>query len=346
MSICIKFNILFFFDPAMKVLITGAGGYIGTVLAEMLGKSDHSVVAIDRFLFGDTLSGLDNVSVIKADIRTYSRKDLEKVLNDVDAVIDLAALSNDPSGELNPINTISINHLGRFRIASLARQAGIPKYILPSSCSIYGFNDDYVDEESGPNPLTTYAKANLMIEDDSLALSSESFNVTVFRLATVYGLSPRRMRFDLVVNDVVGQIFTKGFTNLTTGGTQWRPFVHVKDVCRALIMGLESHKSLGGEIFNLGSNGQNYQIKEVAKKIFESLGLEEKYNWVGSPDNRSYKVRFDRISKFLNFKPEWDIGNGAKEVMGALEHDIVRYGDDRTVTVKWYKHLMEQGISL
>ena len=330
----------------MRVLITGAGGYIGTVLTEMLGKMGHSIVAIDRFLFGDTLLGLDNVTIINADIRTYGRKELEKVLSDMDAVVDMAAISNDPSGELNPVNTISVNHLGRFRIASLAKQAGVKKYILPSSCSIYGFNDGYVDEKSKPNPLTTYAKANLVIEEDSLALNSEDFNVIVFRLATVYGLSPRRMRFDLVVNDIVGQIFTKGFTNLTTGGTQWRPFVHVKDVCRGLAMGLDTNRDIGGEIYNLGSNDQNYQIIDVARKIFETLGLEEKYNWVGSPDNRSYKVRFDKIFTELNFKPEWDIGEGAEEVWNALKQGIIKYGDDRTITVKWYKHLMEQGISL
>jgi len=330
----------------MRVLITGAGGYIGTVLTEMFEKKGYSIIAIDRFLFGDTLSGLDNITIINADIRTYSRTNLEKLLNKVDAVIDLAALSNDPSGELNPINTISVNHLGRFRVASLAKQAGVQKYILPSSCSIYGFNDEYVDEKSKPNPLTTYAKANLMIEEDSLALNSEKFSVIVFRLATVYGLSPRRMRFDLVVNDIVGQVFTKGFTTLTTGGTQWRPFVHVKDVGRALAMALESDKDIGGEIFNLGSNDQNYQIKDVAKKIFETLGLEEKFVWVGSPDNRSYRVKFDKISKVLNFRSEWDIGDGAKEVMEALENGIIKYGDDRTITVKWYKHLMEEGISL
>jgi len=330
----------------MRVLVTGAGGYIGTVLTEMLENKGHSIVAIDRFLFGDTLSGLDNVTILNGDIRTYERRELEKILSDVEAVIDLAALSNDPSGELNPINTISINHLGRFRVASLAKQAGVQKYILPSSCSIYGFNDEYVNEKSKPNPLTTYAKANLMIEEDSLALNSADFNVIVFRLATVYGLSPRRMRFDLVVNDIVGQIFTKGFTTLTTGGTQWRPFVHVKDVSRALAIALESDKDIGGEIFNLGSNDQNYQIKDVARKIFETLRLEERFVWVGSPDNRSYRVKFDKISKILNFRPEYDVGEGAKEVMNALKHGIIKYGDDRTITVKWYKHLMEQGISL
>ena len=330
----------------MKVLVTGAGGYIGTILTDRLIAKGHEVVALDRFLFGETLNDYPEVEKIEADIRTISEEDLKNAMKGVDAVVDLAALSNDPSGELNAVNTISINHLGRFRVASLAKCFGVRKYLLPSSCSIYGFNDEYVDETSLPNPLTTYARANLMIERDGIALNSEEFQVTVFRLATVYGLSANRMRFDLVVNDVVGQIFTKGFTNLTTGGKQWRPFVHVGDVCKAIVMGLDSKNNLGGKIFNLGSNEQNYQILDVAKKIFSALNKEEKYNWVGSPDNRSYRVNFDKIFKELGFKPDWDIGSGAKELWEALEKKTITYGEDRNITVKWYKHLIEQGIQL
>lgn len=330
----------------MKVLVTGAGGYIGTVLTEELIKRNHEVVALDRFLFGETLDRYPEVKKIKEDIRTISVEKLREAMVDVDAGIDLAALSNDPSGELNAINTISINHLGRFRMASLSKHLGVQKYILPSSCSIYGFNDEYVDENSLPNPLTTYAKANLMIEKDSMTLNDDDFQVTAFRLATVYGLSEKRMRFDLVVNDVVGQIFTNGFTNLTTGGKQWRPFVHVRDVSKALIMGIESKANLGGKIFNLGSNEQNYQIIDVAKKIFNALNKDEKYNWVGSPDNRSYRVKFDRISKELGFRPDFDIGRGAKEVWNSLERKEITYGDERYITVKWYKHLIDQGIQL
>ena len=330
----------------MKVLVTGAGGYIGTILTDRLIAKGHEVVALDRFLFGETLNDYPEVEKIEADIRTISEEDLKNAMKGVDAVVDLAALSNDPSGELNAVNTISINHLGRFRVASLAKCFGVRKYLLPSSCSIYGFNDEYVDETSLPNPLTTYAKANLMIERDSIALNSEEFQVTVFRLATVYGLSANRMRFDLVVNDVVGQLFTKGFTNLTTGGTQWRPFVHVRDVCKAIVIGLDSKNNLGGKIFNLGSNEQNYRILDVAKKIFGALNKDEKYNWVGSPDNRSYRVNFDKIFKELGFKPDWDIGSGAKEVWEALEKKTITYGEDRNITVKWYKHLIEQGIHL
>jgi nucleoside-diphosphate-sugar epimerase len=329
----------------MKVLITGGAGYIGSILTNMLYERGHEVTVLDRFLFENTI-GLDQVTTIKNDIRYFETTEFRKVLNGMDAVIDLAALSNDPSGELNPINTASINHLGRLRVATLAKASGVSKYILPSSCSIYGFNDDFVNEGSKPNPLTTYARANLAIENDSITLNSDEFNVLIFRLATVYGLSLERMRFDLVVNDVVGQIFTKGHTTLTTGGKQWRPFIHVRDVCKGIILGLESNKNLGGEIMNLGSDEQNYQIRDVAKKIFFGLGKEEKYEWVGSPDTRSYKVRFGKIKEMLNFTPDWDIERGATELWQALKDGKLHYGDEKTITVKWYKKLIEEGIQL
>ena len=330
----------------MKILVTGAGGYIGTTLTEMLVQSGYEVTALDRFLFGNTLEDIDNVNKIKGDIRNLDTATFRNILRKVDVVMDLAALSNDPSGELDPVKTFSINHLGRFRVASLAKQEGVRKYILPSSCSIYGFNDEFVDELSEPNPLTTYARANLMIERDALALNSKDFEVIVFRLATVYGLSKRRMCFDLVVNDIVGQVFIKGFTTLTTGGKQWRPFIHVRDVCKGLIMAAENEKDLGGEIFNLGHDDQNFQIIDLAKRIFFAIGKEERYEWTGSPDTRSYKVRFDKVRKSLNFSPSWNIERGAKEIWEALKDSQISYTDLKTITVKWYKHLMQEGIDL
>lgn len=330
----------------MRILVTGAGGYIGTTLTDMLVQNGYEVTAIDRFLFGNTLEGIGNVNKIKGDIRNLDTATFRNTLKKVDVVIDLAALSNDPSGELDPVKTFSINHLGRFRVASLAKEEGVRKYILPSSCSIYGFNDEFVDELTQPNPLTTYARANLMIERDALALNSKDFEVTVFRLATVYGLSKRRMRFDLVVNDIVGQVFTKGFTTLTTGGKQWRPFIHVRDVCKGLIMAAENEKDLGGETFNLGHDDQNFQIIDLAKRIFFAIGKEERYEWTGSPDTRSYKVRFDKIRKSLNFAPSWSIERGAKEIWEALKDSQISYADLKTITVKWYKYLMQEGIDL
>ena len=330
----------------MNVLITGGGGYIGSLLSSILVKRGHHVTVVDKFLFGDTMLKLPDVIKIKDDIRYMDPQKFTNLLRESDAVIDLAALSNDPAGDLDPVNTMSINHLGRFRVASLAKAAGVGKYVLPSSCSIYGFNDVFVNETSIPNPLTTYAKANLAIEKDSMKLNSKEFNVIIFRLATVYGLSQERMRFDLVVNDVVGQIFTNGFTTLTTGGKQWRPFIHVRDVCKGIILGIESQKNLGGQIMNLGSDNQNYQIIDVAKKIFKGLEIEEKYEWVGSPDTRSYKVTFNKIKELLNFTPDWTIEQGAREVWEALANSVVSYGDERNMTVKWYKNLLEKGISL
>jgi nucleoside-diphosphate-sugar epimerase len=327
----------------MRVLVTGGGGYIGSLVSESLLNDGHEVIVVDRFLFGNNLGDLLGIKLISEDIRNIETDKFLEILKNVDAVMDLAAISNDPSGELNPISTISVNHLGRFRAAMLSKLAGVKKYILPSSCSIYGFNDDYVDENTKPNPLTTYAKANLAIERDVLQLNSPEFQVIIFRLATVYGLSVRRMRFDLVVNDITGQIFTKGFTTLTTGGRQWRPFIHVRDVYKGLKLALESDKDLGGTIFNLGSNAQNYQIIGIAREIFRALGKEEKYQWVGSPDSRSYRVRFNKIVRELGFSPDWDIQSGTKELWDALENKRIAYGDDRYITVRWYKHLMAEG---
>lgn len=143
------------------------------------------------------------------------------------------------------------------------------------------------------------------------------------------------MRFDLVVDDIVGQAFTKGFTTLTMGGKQWRPFVHVRDICKGLIMGAETNDDHGREIYNLGSNDQNYQIFDLAKKIFSTIGRKEKCEWTGSPDTRSYKVKFDKVRKYLGFIPTWDIEEGAKDIWRALENSKVSYGDLRTITVKW-----------
>ena len=327
----------------MRILITGAGGYIGTSLVDLLSASGYTVVALDRYLFGDTIEEKRNVKVIKDDIRTVE----SNVLNGIDVVVDLAALSNDPSGELSPVITESINHLGRLRIAALSKAWGVKKYILPSSCSVYGFNENEVDESSAPNPLTTYAKANLNIERDALKLSTKDFSVTVLRLATVYGLSERRMRFDLVLNDILGQAFTKGWTFLTTGGKQWRPFIHVMDVCKAIKLTIEADFDLvNGEVFNVGSGAQNFQILEAAKLVFDGANKESKYQWKGSPDTRSYHVSFEKIFRVLNFSPDYSIEKSSKELWKALELGTVRYGDPKTVTVEWYKHLISTGVDL
>ena len=326
----------------MKILVTGAGGYIGTVLVDELLKRGHQVIALDRFFFGQTLKERDNLFIVNDDIRFVE----PEIFKGVDSVIDLAALSNDPAGELDPVKTWSINYLGRLRVAVLAKRMGVKRYILPSSCSVYGFTDEIVDENSPTNPLTTYAKANLKAEKDILPMNDKSFKVTVFRIATVYGYGgTRRMRFDLVINAFVRDLVTKGKLMLMRDGTQWRPFVHVKDVARVLADAATSDSdNLAGQVINLGSDEQNYQIKTLAEKVADALGMELNFEWYGSPDKRSYRVSFAKIRKLMDFKPEYDVEDAAEEIAKAIRSGELDPNDPRWITVAWYKSLIAQGV--
>lgn len=328
----------------MKVMVTGAGGYIGSVLVPMLLEKGYNVIALDRFFFGkDKLpQGNKNLEVIEDDIRFFD----PAILKDVDAVIDLAALSNDPTGELDPVKTWSINYLGRFRVATLAKIAGVKRYILPSSCSVYGFQENLVDENSPTNPLTTYAKANLKAEKDILKLADNKFTVTVLRQATVYGLSPR-MRFDLAINGMVKGFFKNGKIPILRDGSQWRPFVHVKDTSKAMILVLEAPKEkVNKQIFNVGSNEQNYQIFDLAKRIAKAIDIPFKYEWYGLPDHRSYRVSFNKIKETLNFSPDYNAEKGAIEIWEALKSGRLNPDDPKTITVEWYKHLLKEGVMI
>lgn len=328
----------------MKLFVTGGAGYIGSVLVPMALDSGHEVRVLDRFFFGRATlpkpSG--RLEVIEEDIRTVA----PSALDGCDAVIDLAAISNDPSGELDPTNTFAINHLGRVRIASLARAAGVPRYVLPSSCSIYGFQDGLVDEASPPNPLTTYAEANLRAENDALALNCASFSVVVLRQATVYGLS-RRMRFDLAINGMLKGFFQHGKIPILRDGTQWRPMVHVRDTSRALLLAASAPpEQVAGQIFNVGTESQNYQIYPLAQLLAKTLDIPFAYEWYGSPDHRSYRVRFDKIRKVLGFRPKHDAADAAREIWGALKEGIVDPNDPKTITLQWYKKLIADGIRI
>ncbi len=324
----------------MRVLITGGGGYIGSVLTQMLLEEGYRVKCLDRFFFGvETLSHVatdSNLEIIKDDVRWFD----PNILRDVDAVMDLAALSNDPSGELDPSKTMEINYKGRVRVANLAKKYGIIKYILASSCSVYGFQDEIVNEESPTNPLTTYAKANLSAEKEVLPLGDNNFCVTVLRQATVYGLSPR-MRFDLAINGMVLGFYKNGKIPIMRDGTQWRPFVHVKDTSRAFITVLENPPEIvNKEIYNVGSNDQNVQILPLARLIAESIGIPFNFEWYGSPDKRSYRVDFSKIERNLRFKPKYTPKEGAREVYEALVEGKIT-DSIKTRTVEWYKYLIE-----
>ncbi|MDR7387850.1 MAG: SDR family oxidoreductase, partial [Armatimonadota bacterium] len=299
------------------MLVTGAGGYIGSVLVRMLLQEGHEVVAVDRFLFGrevlpDQAHGL---TVLQEDIRRLQ----SEVLESVDAVVDLAALSNDPSGELDPERTWEVNHRARVRLARISKDTGVRRYILPSSCSVYGFQQGWLDESSSVSPLTTYAKANLQAERDVLPLASADFCVVVIRQATVYGYSPR-MRFDLAINGMVRGFFRNGRIPILRDGTQWRPFVHVRDTCRAMLLLLEAPRELvNGEIFNVGSDDQNVQILPLARRVAEAIGVPFQYEWYGLPDHRSYRVSFRKITERLGYRTTQTVEDGVREVYQALK---------------------------
>lgn len=323
----------------MKVLVTGGAGYIGSVLSRLLLQKGYDVTCLDRLFFGtDSIKDITGrVDLIKDDIRWFS----PEILKDIDAVFDLASLSNDPSGELDPQKTLDINYMGRVRVAKLAKKYGVAKYLLASTCSVYGFQEETLTEESSLNPLTTYAKANVLAEKEILPLADRSFTVTVLRQATVYGYSPR-MRFDLAINGMVLGFFKNGKIPIMRDGKQWRPFIHVRDTSNAFVKALEAEPELvNGQIFNTSNNEQNIQIFDLAKMVADAIKLPFNYEWYGSPDKRSYKVSFDKIEKTLDFKTEYTPKEGAKEVFDALKEGKLNADDPRTITVRWYKHLLE-----
>ena len=322
----------------MKILVTGGAGYVGSVLVTQLIKNYH-VKCLDRFFFGiDYLQGLnsDKLELIKDDIRWFE----PKILEDVDCVLDLAALSNDPAGDLDPEKTFEINHKGRARVAKLSKEQGVKRYILASTASIYGFQNEIVDEKSEVNPLTTYAKANRQAEIDTLPLDDENFCVTALRFGTIFGLSPR-MRFDLAVNIMTYHLFASKKITIDGDGKQSRPFLHVKDATKAYehVISADRNK-VAGEIFNVGSNKQNYSISDLATNVLNSIDTEGEIIHKGTNDHRSYKVAFDKIHDRLNFDTEFDVQYGVKEVYDALENKNLEL-TDKTITLKWYKHLIE-----
>lgn len=324
----------------MKVFVTGGGGYLGTSVVPELLAQGHHVTVVDRFFFGEHVfaSARNNpaLRLVRDDVRWFDGS----LLEGHDAVIDMAALSNDPAGALDPWKTFDINYLGRVRVARLAREAGVARYVLTSSCSVYGFRDGFLDESAPPNPLTAYARANVMAEGDTLPLGTATFCPTAVRLATLYGLSGR-MRFDLAVNAMVLGARASGKIPIMKDGTQWRPFLHVRDAARALIELLNKDPDLiRGQRFNIGSDDQNYQIVRLAELVAGALTPHPVLDWYGDPDRRSYRVSFRRAREELGFAPRLTPVVATREIDSALAAGAL-VSSTRERTVDWYRHLLE-----
>ncbi len=319
-----------------RVLVTGAGGYVGSVLVPLLLESGYHVRAVDRFFFGrDLLPTDDRLEIVREDARRLDQSHF----GGVGAVIDLVAISNDPSAEAFQEATWAINREARVRTAHLAKASGVKRYVLPSSCSIYGFVPPGVcaEETSPTNPLTTYAKANEKAEQGVLPLADDDFCVVVLRLATAFGYS-RRMRFDLAINGMTYGAWKHGRLPLNRDGTQWRPMVHVRDAARAQLFMVEAAAcDVNGRIFNVGSPRNTYQIGPLAKLVTEHVPRAVEIEWYGDPDHRSYRVSFERIER-LGYRAETNAEEGVTEICHALDKGLIDK-TPKTITLEWYKML-------
>ena len=323
-----------------KILVTGAGGYIGTRLVRDLVKLGHEVTAVDRFFFGkEPLSEFANnkkVKIVQKDIRDLTEKDFW----DYGVVCDLACLSNDPAGEIDPQLTYSINRDGRIHVAKTAKSAGVEKYIISSSCSVYGKGEEpQLSETSKTNPISVYAKSTLEAEQQNLSIADNNFSVTSLRNATVFGLSTR-MRFDLVVNLMTLTAFQKGRIIVMGGGLQWRPLVHLSDVAKAFITVIgEKKDNINKEVFNIGLD--NFQIKNLAYLVRDELPFNIEIDMApDDADKRDYNVIFKKAEEKIGFKAEVQVTQGIKEIYQALKSGKVDVGP-KTITVQWYRNILE-----
>ena len=302
----------------MHVLLTGHDGYIGTVVAPRLRAAGHTVRGLDAGWFSACAFGAEPQAVSggRADVRDVSAADLAGA----DAVVHLANLSNDPLGNLDPSLTAAVNGAASVRLAALAREAGVRRFVFASSCSLYGAaGQDDVDERSPLRPVTPYGVAKGTAEVGIGALATASFSPVFLRNATVYGVSPR-LRFDLVVNNLTAWAVATGAIRMTSDGTPWRPLVHVEDVAAAVQLVLEAPRdAVHGEAFNVGREGENYQIREVAQIVGEEVpGCAVTVADGASPDTRSYRVSFRKITDRLDWRPAWTVRGGVRQVRDAL----------------------------
>lgn len=333
----------------MRVLITGHKGYVGTVMVPMFLEAGHDVVGLDSDLYAGSIFGREDqrgqIHEIIKDVRDVTKQDLDGF----DAVVHLAGLSNDPLGDLDPELTYEVNYRASLRLAELSKEAGASRFIFSSSCSNYGAGLlDWLDEESPFNPVTPYGKSKVFTEQSVSQLADEEFSPTFLRSATAYGVSSR-LRFDLVLNNLVAWAYTTGRVLLKSDGSPWRPIVHIEDMSGAFLAAVQApRETVHNQAFNVGRTNENYRIREIAEIVVETVpGSRLEFAEGAGPDTRNYRVNCDKILQQLpGFNPQWDARKGAKQLYEAYQDIGLQLEDfegPRYRRVDHIKHLIQSG---